>query len=84
MAREAGDLRREVADSESEVPGDERAGDDESAFGMAKRMQKRKFRGGPNTRAVGQKSVCQSVALNPILTERVVGVDCASLITQRM
>jgi len=45
VAREAGDLRREVADSESEVPGDERSGDDESAFGMAKRMQKGKFRG---------------------------------------
>ena len=45
MAREAGDLRREVADSESEVPGDERAGDDESAFGMAKRMQKRNSEG---------------------------------------
>jgi hypothetical protein len=48
-------LRREVTDSESEVPGDERAGDDESAFGMAKRMQKRKFKRGLNTGAVGQK-----------------------------
>lgn len=55
MAREAGDLRREVADSESEVPGDERAGDDESVFGMAKRMQQRKFKKGLNMGSVGQK-----------------------------
>lgn len=52
MAREVGDLWRELVDSESEVSEDERSGDDESAFGMATfaqrkmqmQMQKRKFR----------------------------------------
>lgn len=54
MAREVGDLWRELEDSESEVSEDERSGDDESALGMATfaqrkmqmqtQMQKRKFR----------------------------------------
>ena len=34
MALEVGDFRREVDDSESEVSGEERMGEDESAFGI--------------------------------------------------